>query len=487
MGTTAYRFTLPLQTEDELKLFLEVSFGFHIPDVAICPGHSSPWTAFCDAYFGRSRVAIWKASRGFGGKSLLLAMLGLTEALTWKCDVNLLGGSGEQAQRIHNYQVKAWGYPDAPHHLLASDPLKWETSLTNGATIKALLASQSSVRGPHPVRLRVDEADECDMSIIHAAMGQPMSRGGVRAQTVFSSTHHYPNGSMTTLLQMAAEKGWPVYEWCLEESMQPHGWLDPAEVEAKKSEVTAHMWNCEYLLQQPSAQDRAILPEAVNAMFQRSRGQHAGDNGEYLEIEPPQPGAIYQHGADWAKSNDWTVICTVRIDCSPARLVAFERTGRRPWPQMVERFEQRIQRFPGDACHDGTGLGDVVDSYVTQPVEKVVLVGRTRSDLLSNYVNLVEKGGIVAPMITHSYREHLYASLTDLYGSGHLPDSICAMALATKGVGVPIARAVSISPAEMERIWAEAAAERGEAMPAPDRFTQPFRRIWGHRGRPWYW
>jgi hypothetical protein len=56
-----------------------------------------------------------------------------------------------------------------------------------------------------------------------------------------------------------------------------------------------------------------------------------------------------------------------------------------------------------------------------------------------------------------------------------------------KGVGVPMARTVNISPAEMERIWAEVAAERGEAMAAPDRLSQPYRRIWGHRGRPRYW
>lgn len=487
MGTTAYRFALPLQTEEELKLFLEVSFGFRIPDVAICPGHTSPWRAFADAYFARSRVAIWKASRGLGGKSLTLAMLGLVEALTFKVDVNVLGGSGEQSKRVHDYMTKAWNYPDAPRHLLASDPYKMETTLTWGNTIRALLASQTSVRGPHPVRLRLDEVDEADLGIVTAALGQPMSKGGVSAQTVLSSTHHHPAGTMTEVLKMAAEKHWYVAEWCYKENLEPHGWLTSAEVEAKKTDVTTQMWNIEYDLQQPSAQDRAILPEAVNAMFQRRRGEYAGDNGEYLELEPPQPGAVYQHGADWARSHDWTIIATVRVDCTPARLVAFERTGRKPWPQMVERFEQRIQRYGGQAAHDGTGLGDVVDSYVTQPAEKVVLVRRTRSDLLSNYVNLVEKGGVVAPMITYAYRDHLYAGLADLYGSGHLPDSICAMALATKGVGVPIARAISISPAEMERIWAEAAAERGEAVPAPDRLSQPFRRIWGHRGRPRYW
>jgi hypothetical protein len=108
---------------------------------------------------------------------------------------------------------------------------------------------------------------------------------------------------------------------------------------------------------------------------------------------------------------------------------------------------------------------------------KVLLVGRTRSDLLSNYVNLVEKGGIVAPLITYPYTEHLYASVSDLYGSGHLPDSICSLALATFGVGVPVAMAVDVSPAEIERIqrgagiWPTPHA-RNDWSSAPDR--QPY-------------
>jgi len=472
-----YWFELPIADDAALKLFLRHGFGFEIPDTAVCPGHVSPWQAFCDAYFGRSRVAIWKASRGLGGKSLTLALLGLVEALTLKVDVNVLGGSGQQSKGVHEYMTKAWHYPDAPRHLLASDPYKMETTLTWGNTIRALLASMTSVRGPHPVRLRLDEIDEMDQTILDAALGQPMSKGGVNAQTVLSSTHHHPHGTMTYALQQAAIKGWPVYEWCYRENLEPHGWLSPLEVEAKKIDVTQQMWNIEYDLQQPSAQDRAIVPEAVGAMFQRSRGEYDGANGEDIEVEPPQPGAVYQHGADWAKSSDWTIIATVRVDCRPARLVAFERLGRTPWPQMVGRFEARIQRYGGEAFHDGTGLGDVVDGYLTKPAEKVVLVGRTRSDRLSNYVSLVEQGGIVAPMITHPYREHLYASLSDLYGgSGHLPDTICALALATTGVGVPVVTAASVDPLTMQEIWA-AAKEAGEAIHGYDQpLLQPRRR-----------
>jgi hypothetical protein len=287
-----YRFQLPLRDEERLRLFLLHAFGFEIPDKAVCPRHTSPWEAFCAAYFAREQVAIWKASRGLGGKSLLLAMLGLTEPLTLKCNVNVLGGSGEQARRVHQYMQKAWEYPDAPRHLLASDPLKMETTLTWGNTIRALLASQTSMRGPRPVRLRLDEIDVMARDILDAALGEPMSKGSVPAQTVLSSTHHVPDGTMSHALRLAAEKpGWAVREWCYRETLKPHGRLSTAEMEAKRTDVTGIVWRVEYDLQEPSSEDRAIMPEAITAMFQTSLGVYEGREGEYIEVEPPQPSA----------------------------------------------------------------------------------------------------------------------------------------------------------------------------------------------------
>jgi hypothetical protein len=195
------------------------------------------------------------------------------------------------------------------------------------------------------------------------------------------------------------------------------------------------MWNIEYLLQAPSSTDRLIIPASVEAMFDRSLGTYDGANGESIEVEPPVPGADYTHGCDWAKSHDWTVICTLRTDVWPARLVAFERCGRLPWPQMTAKFEARLKRYGGLAQHDQTGLGSVVHDNLRERAHGVVLSSKVRSDLLSNYVNLVEKGEIRAPMITYAYREHLYASVHDAYGSGHLPDTICAMALAAVDCG----------------------------------------------------
>lgn len=71
-------FHLPIRKPETLKLFLKKAWGVSIPDVQVCPDHSTPWRAFRDAYFARHSMSVWHGSRGFAGKSFLLATLGLT-------------------------------------------------------------------------------------------------------------------------------------------------------------------------------------------------------------------------------------------------------------------------------------------------------------------------------------------------------------------------------------------------------------------------
>ena len=98
------------------------------------------------------------------------------------------------------------------------------------------------MRGPHPQRLRIDEADEMLLAVLDAAHGQPMDRAGGQAQTVISSTHQHPDGTMTTVLQRAAARGWPVYLWCYRDTLEPHGWLTQAQVDRKRAEVPEQTW-----------------------------------------------------------------------------------------------------------------------------------------------------------------------------------------------------------------------------------------------------
>ena len=179
------------------------------------------------------RSALWIASRGFGGKTSLLALLAAANAILFETDVTILGGSGQQSIRVVERLHRLWAAGQVPRAWLASEPGRSTTTFAWGNMIQALTASQTAVRGAHPTRLLLDEIDEMELRILEAAQGQPMDRDGVRAQTVMSSTHQHPNGTVTAMRRRAADLNWPVYEWCYRETLAPHGWLTEDQVRAE--------------------------------------------------------------------------------------------------------------------------------------------------------------------------------------------------------------------------------------------------------------
>lgn len=485
-------------TDDELHAAVLKYFAVNIPRRKICAHHEAPFTAFADAFFARHTVSVWKASRGFGGKSMLLALLGLCESVFLGAKCNILGGSGEQSERVLNYingeemPQAFWNAQDAPRHLIvggvnselaenARGVTKKMIKLTNGGYLKALMASSKSVRGPHPQRLRLDEVDEMEMSIFDSALGQPMKRFGIDEQTVASSTHHYANGTMTAILkraseQLGSEHPWGVFEWCYRENLVSNGgWLEDSAVARKRATVTKFMWDTEYENQEPNPTGRAIDPDACAKMFNIKLGEVPGEEHFYYEFEEPYLGGVpetschrcshpyrkldifsvlctlcgvqrrttkkgvYSHGADWAKKKDWSIYTTLRIDVTPARTVAWRRTGRLSWPTMVGMFEHQVRRFGGGACHDITGIGDVIADYLTIGSEGVMMVGMDRHTLLSHYIHAIEHERIESPRIKFMWDEHRLASVEDVYKAGeknHLPDSLASGALAWKASGM---------------------------------------------------
>jgi hypothetical protein len=419
---------------DEVALwqFVNATFGVAVPFTPVCPGHVSPWDVFRDAYWGVHPVMVVKASRAFGGKSFNTSVLGMTEAITLGAEVNILGGSGEQARRVLETMDSLWKYPSAPRAMVEEEN-QHRKRLVNGGVVQALRASETSVRGPHPQRLRIDEADEMKLTLLDSALGQPMSKGEVASQTLISSTHQHADGTMTECLRRQ-RIGWKVYEYCYRETVAPYGWLDPALVATTFASIPEQMRLTEYEGQEPNPENRAINPEKVEAMFRAELGRFKGSDGEYIETEAPVAGARYSHGVDWARKVDRTIIVTARVDVRPRRVVAFEAMKRVDWPHMVGRFEERVRRFGGRSSHDQTGIGDVVAGYlkVYPKPEGVILVGRERQDTISEYIRDCEAGEWEWPMIDLAYNEHRYASQDDVYGAGHLPDTMCAGALARR-------------------------------------------------------
>jgi hypothetical protein len=432
------------QDKYQLQRFVRVFFGHIIPSESVCHDHDAPLDAMWASYIHEEPVIVWKASRGFGGKSTMLGDLSLIEGLTGM-DVSCLGGSAQQSRRVseviednlyHTVRLDGGVEIEEPWNALLRDtPNKMQVDFKAGNWFRALTASTRQARGPHPQRLNMDEVDEMDLWVFDSAMGQTMEAGtSFTPGTTISSTYQYPDKTMFEVLQRAEANGWPVYEWCWKENHEDNdGWIPQREIIRKQREVTARMWEIEYDLQEPSIEGRAIDQDALDLMFQRDLGYFEGGPSEYIEIEGPVKGAQYATGADWAKVNDWTVISTFRTDGGMWKLVAFERMRRLPWPHMIERLNIRMDRYKGEAAHDATGVGNVVDDYLRHNVEGIVLVGQRRRDIWSDWIIAMEQGEVEAPHIEWMYREYLYCTVGDLYGQGvddHPPDSFVAGALA---------------------------------------------------------
>ncbi len=423
---------------------MAATFGVTIPTQSICAGHTSPAEAFLDAFRARSSVSLWIASRGFGGKTSLLAVLALTNAILLEVDVVVLGGSGQQSSRVVDRVHRLLASGRVPRAWLVGEPGLYKTQFIWGNTIEALTASPTAVRGAHPVRLLMDEIDEMELRILEAAQGQPMDRGMVRAHTVMSSTHQHANGTVTAMIQRAAETGWAIHRWCYHETMEPHGWLSTAQVRRKKLELSQRMWVTEYELQEPSAEGRAMDPDAVDRMFEAPATPISQDalariwRGEagiktHRIFDGPR-GPWYTVGVDWAQKRDYTVAVVFRCDTRPFRVVAVYRTHRLPWPEMTERVGSLLDEYEGPAAHDNTGAGAAIREFPAlasrHQLLDVTLVGRDRTDLFRNYIGAVERGEIVCPRIDVVYNDHKYCTEEDLFYGGHPPDTLVAMALA---------------------------------------------------------
>lgn len=427
-----------ITTDAQLADYVWSTWGVRVPNVRVCPHHDTPWQAFSDIYFARHPMSVIKGSRGLAGKTFLSALLGNTVACTLKADVTILGGSGAQSNRLHKAMGKFWSAPNAPRHLLKGDLGVTKTKFVWGNEIEALTASQKSVRGPHPQMLLLDEIDEMDIGIFDSAMGQTMSARGIPARTAAFSTHQYDDGTMSEVLKRAAEKGWRVYEWCYKETLEPHGWLLASEVARKRAEMTKIMWDTEIELQEPSPEGRAIDTDKVERMFYGEKIESPVGDGQfpYREFEPPVEGAAYATGADWARTQDYVEIATLRVDVLPMRLVAYQRFRKRPTPLIINAFDQQKERYKSEAAHDATGGGTYIADFLDEGVKDVVMVGMRRKHLFMDYIVAIENEEIVAPRIEVLYKQHRNVKNLDLWtNKGHPPDGFVACSLAYDAAG----------------------------------------------------
>ena len=432
------------RTEEELWYLTQALWGHKIPRTKVCPDHDAPFDAFVTSYFSREPQILIHGSRGLAGKSRLLSILGLTKAAILGSEVNIVGGSLNQSQNIHDTMRDAWESTYAPKYLLKTEGAT-RITLTNKSTIRPLTASQKTVRGPHPATLLLDEIDEMDQDILDAALGQPMPQKNylgewVKPQTTMSSTWQYPDKTFAEVYRRHQENDLPIFTWCYRETSNPvDGWLNPDFIEEKKRQIPAEMWRVEYELGEPSIGNRAFDSEAVERTFSITDYEENPTYWKKIQkdfeqycFDAPHDDRAYVIAADWAKAVDFTVITVFDVSTTPIVPVYWLRMRRRPYPVMIKAYNDLLKKYNAEGIHDATGLGGVVADYLDRRAQGFIMTGEKRDNMLSEYISAVENDRVRAPRINSFYKAHLYCSVEDVYSRGqdfHLPDEVCSMAL----------------------------------------------------------
>src|SRR4051812_44262860 len=110
----SFQLTRPPHNDDELYELVQALWGVVIPRDKHCPHHQAPFDAFATAFFAREPQILVLGSRGLSGKSQMMSILGITQAVVWGADNNIVGGSETQSKNVLEHMDRAWDQPSAP-------------------------------------------------------------------------------------------------------------------------------------------------------------------------------------------------------------------------------------------------------------------------------------------------------------------------------------------------------------------------------------
>ncbi len=204
------------ENREQLKKWLKESMKVEIAETSVCRGHQSPWQFFSDVLLNRPPLALVLGPRG-GGKSYLSALETHLRSLTNPDhSTRVLGGSLAQSQQIN----QALRELSREHQEPVGRVLETGVRYHNGADVKVLAASPTSVRGPHVPSLKLDEVDEMDTDCREAAMGMCMNKKGISPSVLMTSTWHRIDGPMSNLMERARAGEFPIYTFCVFEVLE---------------------------------------------------------------------------------------------------------------------------------------------------------------------------------------------------------------------------------------------------------------------------
>lgn len=203
------------KNDDELHMFIQVALGLKIPRNAVCSEHAGVFDFIADAFFERYSKQIILANRT-GGKTIGVAALNVCEAFFKPgCGIVSIGGSKQQAEKCYTYTVEFINSnPALAKHIPPHGSLMSRTKLNNGSYFKVLASSERSVHHDHVPKVRLDEVELIEPSIYEGAISIPLTKNGIKANILLTSTRFKPFGLMQKLLDTSRERGYKIYIFC---------------------------------------------------------------------------------------------------------------------------------------------------------------------------------------------------------------------------------------------------------------------------------
>lgn len=117
-------------------------------------------------------------------------------------------------------------------------------------------------------------------------------------------------------------------------------------------------------------------------------------------FDPEYVDGIVVVGADWAKTQDYTVFTA--FDIATKKLVGFQRFHKTPYTEAIRKLVLFCRKFKDIMVvkHDKTGLGGVIDdqlSYTDLPYEGVVFTNAWKAEAVTSLITSVEHKMIGLP------------------------------------------------------------------------------------------
>jgi hypothetical protein len=218
------------QSAADLGELIEKRWGWKIPDVAVCEGHTAPLAALYEAFSEAARALLWVAPRG-GSKTALCALLIMLDSLfrPGKEAVTVAATeaqAGRTATHLRNF-LRAEENVEPEKHSRILSAIASKIIWRNGCSLEILPSTMAAVNGPHSALVIADEVELMDEAVFTQSRMISQSNGEHEALDIIVSTLKSAFGQMQSLISEVREAEGaglePPYEmrtWCWKEITQ---------------------------------------------------------------------------------------------------------------------------------------------------------------------------------------------------------------------------------------------------------------------------